>query len=94
MTQLSLFDQVPGIRRHFLWCVPRGGNRFVVGLPAPVPFETTAWLKQQGVRVVRTAGCTGGCAALLCVPSSLIPLFKRLPSGRGGSSHISNFLDF
>jgi hypothetical protein len=94
MTQLSLFDQTPDLHTHFLWCVPRGGNRFVVGFAAPVPAVTTAWLKAHGVVCVRAAGCRGGAAALISVPSSLIPLFKRLPSGRGGSSHISNFLGF
>jgi hypothetical protein len=87
-----------------LWAVPRSGalceiparGRFIVAFPqsALVGGSVVQWLLSSGCQVFHSALVPGGSAFLLSVPPVLVPAFRRLRSGGGGSRHPSNALPF
>jgi hypothetical protein len=79
-----------------LWAVPRSGDRFIVAFPrsALAGGSVGQWLLASGCQVSRSALVPGGSAFLLSVPPALVPAFRRLRSGGGGSRHPSNALPF
>lgn len=82
------------VKQAIAWSVPRGGDRFVVALPSPIPKPVAIALLGMGCIPLQKAAISEGSALLLRVPSVLVPAFRALPSGGRGSLHPSNHLGF